>query len=191
MKEALAIVAALLAVFGNVPYVRDILQKRVQPHPYTWLVGSMVTTIIFLGQVVGGAGVGAIPTATSGIFTLAIFLLSLRFGFKAITKTDTLFLVLALASIIPWLLTKDPTLSVVIAVVIDVLSFVPTIRKTRLYPASESSLLYAANVARHLLSLFALEAYTIATTLHSAVMIVLNVGVTLLVMFNKSNKKNA
>jgi uncharacterized membrane protein len=36
MKTYIAIVAALLAIAGNVPYLRDIIQKKVKPHPYTW-----------------------------------------------------------------------------------------------------------------------------------------------------------
>src|ERR1019366_424931 len=38
MKTSIAIVAALLAIAGNVPYLQDIIQKKVKPHPYTWLL---------------------------------------------------------------------------------------------------------------------------------------------------------
>ena len=63
MKETLAVVAAILAIAGNLPYLWDILKGRVQPHPYTWLVWTIVSGIIFFGQVAKGAGIGALPTA--------------------------------------------------------------------------------------------------------------------------------
>ena len=174
MKFYIAIIAAFLAIVGNVPYLRDILKKRVQPHPYTWFVWSIVSCIIFFGQLAKGAGVGAIPTAASEIFTVIIFLFSLRYGFKNIRPIDTLFLIIALAGIVPWILAHDPTISVIIAVSIDLAAFVPTLRKTWVHPKSETFMLYSMNVLRHILMLASLQAYNIATTLHSIVMITTN-----------------
>lgn len=188
MKETIAIVAALLAVVGNIPYLVDIVKKKVQPHPYTWLVWSLVSCIIFFGQVAKGAGIGALPTAASEIFTIIIFFFSLQYGFKNIKKIDTVFLILALAGLIPWILTKDPTISVIIAVSIDLVAFVPTIRKTWFYPKTETPILYGSNVLRHILMLFSLQAYNIATTLHSIVMITTNTIMTAIIIGKKGKR---
>jgi hypothetical protein len=181
MKETLAIIAAILAIIGNIPYLIDVIKKRVQPHPYTWLVWSIVSGITFFGQLAKGAGIGALPTAAAEIFTVIIFLFSLKYGFKNIVRKDTYFLVVALASIIPWMITDDPTLSVVIVVGIDLVAFIPTIRKTWLYPKTETPVLYSMNVLRHTLALFSLQSYNIATTLHSIVMIITNSIMTTLI----------
>jgi len=175
MNLTFALIAAVIAIIGNIPYITKVIKGTVRPHPYTWLVGSIVSCIVFFGQLSAGAGIGALPTLAAEIFTIIIFLLSLRYGFKGITKTDTLFLAIALLAIIPWLLTKDPTVSVIIAVGIDLVSFIPTIRKTWSVPNSEHWILYGMNVVRHVLMLLALEAYNIATTLHSIAMITLNI----------------
>ncbi len=187
MKETVAIIASILAIFGNVPYLRDIIRRKIQPHPYTWLVWSIVSCIIFFGQVAKGAGIGALPTAASEVFTIIIFFFSLQHGFKNIKKIDTLFLIIALLGIIPWLLTNDPTISVIIAVSIDLVAFMPTIRKTFLHPETESPILYGANVLRHILMLISLKAYNIATTLHSIAMITTNTIMTVLIL--RKNKK--
>lgn len=188
MKETVAIIASILAIIGNVPYLRDIIKRKIQPHPYTWLVWSIVSCIIFFGQVAKGAGIGALPTAASEVFTIIIFFFSLRHGFKNIKKIDTLFLVIALLGIIPWILTKDPTVSVIIAVSIDLIAFMPTIRKTFLHPETESPILYTTNVFRHILMLISLQAYNIATTLHSIAMITTNSIMTFLIL--RKNKKS-
>ena len=75
-KETIAIIAAVIAVIGNLPYLWDILRRRVQPHPYTWLVWTLVSATIFFGGMAKGAGVGAWPTGASEIFTVIIFLFS-------------------------------------------------------------------------------------------------------------------
>lgn len=185
IKEVLAIAAALIAVGGNVPYVRKIFLREVQPHAYTWFVWSIVSGITLFGQLAKGAGVGAISTAASEFFTLSIFLLSLRYGFNGIHRTDTIFLLIALAGLVPWYLTKDPTISVVIAVSIDLAAFVPTIRKTWSEPATEAPVLYGANVVRHMFGLFSLQAYNVATVLHPAAMICVNTLMTALICMRR------
>lgn len=187
MKESIAIIAALLALVGNLPYLRDILTKRVQPHAYTWFVWTLVTGITFTGQVAKGAGWGALPTAVSEIFTVIIFILSLKYGFKKASRSDTFFLIVALLGIIPWVLTKDPTMSVIIVVSIDLVAFIPTLRKAWDYPKTDTKLLYSMNVLRHSLALFSLQAYNIATMLHSIVMIVTNSLMTLFLL-RKTNE---
>lgn len=188
MKETIAIVAALLAIVGNLPYLIDIVKGKVKPHPYTWFVGSIVSCIIFFGQIAKGAGIGALPTAASEVFTIIIFFFSLKYGFKGITRSDTFFLVVALAAIVPWLLTNDPTLSVIFAVSIDLIAFVPTISKTWRRPRTETPLLYGMNVSRHILALFSLQTYNIATMLHSIAMIGVNSLMTLIIVFKKKRK---
>ncbi len=189
MQETFVIIASILAIIGNVPYLRDVIRKRVSPHPYTWMIWSIVSCIIFFGQIAKGAGIGAIPTAAAEIFTIIIFFLSLKNGFKKIKKIDNVFLVICLLGIIPWILTKDPTISVIIAVSIDLVAFMPTIRKTWRDGHSETSALYSMNVLRHILMLFSLQAYNIATVLHSIAMIITNSLMTFLI-FRKDLKNS-
>ncbi len=187
MKEIVAVIASVIALVGNAPYLWDILSKRVKPHPYTWLVWTIVSGITFFGGLAKGAGIGALPTGTAEIFTLIIFLFSLRYGFKQIAKIDTYFLIIALLGLIPWALTKDPTISVVIVVLIDAIAFIPTLRKTWRYPATETPVLYSMNVLRHVLTLFSLQAYNIATIFHSVVMIIINLAMTMIIVNPKTN----
>jgi len=189
VKETFAVVAAILAIAGNIPYIIDIVKGRVQPHAYTWFVWTVVSGIVFFGQIASGAGIGALPTAAAEIFTLVIFLLSLKYGFKQITRTDTFFLLLALGGIVPWILTNDPTVSVVIAVSIDVIAFMPTLRKTWAAPKTETPILFSMNVVRHILALFSMQAYNIATTLHSIAMITTNSLMTLLIITDRFRKQ--
>lgn len=188
MKLTIAIIAAVLAVAGNIPYLIDVVKKRVEPHPYTWFVWSIISCIVFFGQIAKGAGIGALPTGVSELFTITIFFFVLPNGFKHIRKIDTVFLVIALLGLIPWALTKDPTLSVIIAVSIDLIAFIPTLRKTWKRPETETPLLYGMNVARHGLALFSLQAYNIATVLHSIVMVVINSLMTIFILKPRKEK---
>lgn len=191
MKEFFAIVASILAIIGYFPYVRDTYSGRIEPHAYSWLVWALVSGITLGGQIVKGAGIGALSTGFACAFSLLIFFYSLRFGVKHITRMDTVFLVVALLALVPWAFTNDPTLSVMIAVGIDIAAFVPTIRKTWRSPKTESSFLYVMNATRHVFALFSLEAYNIATALHSIAMVAANTLMTALLVLRNRTKKAA
>lgn len=178
MKEVLAIIAAGMAFVGNISYLKDVFKGRVHPHPYTWFIWSIVSLVTFFGQWEKGAGIGALPTGVAESFTIVIFFFSLKhlFGKQEwhFRTVDHFFFAGALLGLIPWYLTKDPTISVVIVVMIDVIAFIPTLEKTWHSPRTEKPLLYEMNVTRHILTLFSLEAYNVATTVHSIAMIVTN-----------------
>lgn len=174
IKIILASIAGILAILGNVPYIKDMLSGKIQPHPYTWLVWSIVSGVTFVGQVTQGAGWATIPFAISELFTISIFFFSIRYGFKNIPNHDKYFLYLALLGIVPWIITKDPTVSVIIMVTIDIIAFIPTLRKAWVLPRSESPVLYISNVLRHSLALASLNLYNIPTMLHSISMIFTN-----------------
>lgn len=185
MEELLVTIAVLLAVAGNLPYLFKILKKEIQPHPYTWLVWSVVSMITLFGGWAKGGGIGVIPILASEIFTVIIFLFSIRYGFKEIKKRDTYFLVVALLGLIPWFITSDPTISIIVVVLIDLVAFLPTIIKTWEDPKSETWILFASNVARHILILFTIESFNIATSLHSFAMILTNLLMTGIILFVK------
>lgn len=189
IKETLVVVASLLALLGNIPYLLNVVKGKIKPHPYTWFVWTLVSCVVFFGQIAKGAGIGAIPTAVSEIFTVIIFLFSIKYGFKNPPKTDTYFLALALVGLIPWILTSNPTFSVIVVVSIDLIAFIPTFRKTYSNPKSEAPLLYGTNALRHALALGALGSYNIATMLHSIAMIITNSIMVILIKVNKGGKK--
>jgi hypothetical protein len=193
MKETVAIIAAVLAFIGNISYLKDVIKKNVHPHPYTWFIWSIVSMTTFFGGLAKGAGIGALPTGIAEGFTIIIFLFSLQYLFRRevghIRTMDHYFLAICVIGLIPWALTNDPTWSVVIVVLIDIVAFVPTLRKTWAHPKTERPLLFEMNVARHALTLFSLGAYNIATTFHSIAMIVTNTVMTIFIRRRKAGDK--
>lgn len=188
MQETFAIIAGILAFIGNIPYLIDTIKGKIQPHPYTWGIWSIVSLVTFFGMLEKGAGWGALPTGIAEGFTIIIFLVSLKYGFKNINRKDTIYLAVALLSLIPWVVTKDPTLSVVTVVCIDAIAFIPTLKKAYKNPHSEETLLYEMNFFRHTLTLMSLSSYNIATTFHSAVMIIANSLMVVLITRRGKNK---
>lgn len=166
MKEIFGIIAVVLSIVAYVPYFHDIIKGKTKPHVYTWFVWGFITCIIFALQIKGGGGIGAYVTLLAGIFSFVVFLLGLRFGDKDITISDTVFFIFALIATFLWLFAKQPVLSVVLLVLIDLLGFIPTVRKTWNKPFSETLFTWKLNAFRHGLSIFALLQYNILTFIY-------------------------
>ena len=165
-KPTLALIAAVISVLSFIPYFRDILRGANKPHAFSWLVWSFLTAIGFAAQVVGGAGAGAWATGITAFFCFIITGLAFKKGEKNITRGDWICLLAALAAIPLWLLTKGPLLSVILISIIDLIGFIPTIRKTLKKPHEETLSVYAISTVKFALAILALEHYSLVTWLY-------------------------
>lgn len=168
IKIIFGAIAAGLALFSSYLYIRDIFRGNTKPHTYTWLIWAIVTTIAYFGQLVSGGGPGSWATGVAAIVTIFTLLLSLKgnYGTKDITNFDKVCLVLAIFSILPWLLTKSVLWSVLLATFIDLIAFFPTMRKTWHAPSSESLGSMYADAVKHALSTFSMGTYSLITLVY-------------------------
>lgn len=176
MKEIIGIVAAALAFVAYAPYFRDIFKGKTKPHAYSWFIWGLTSVLIFALQITHGGGPGAYTTATVAAISFFVCFLSLRRGTKYITRSDTLFFVMALAAAGCWLLAKQPTLSMILLIITDVLGIVPSLRKAWDKPDEETVSMWSLNSFRHALSILALNQYSLLTLLNPVVWAICNIG---------------
>jgi hypothetical protein len=178
MHEVVGLITVVIAIIMHVPYLIGTIKGTIKPHPFTWILWTLLTLVVFFAQFTDGAGPGAWGTGIIGVICIFITLSCLHNGFKNIKKSDIVLFVIGLSTIPLWFATNDPTLSVVIVTVIDVFAFAPTFRKSYMKPYDEPLYLYSSNVARHALSLFAITNVTIATVFFPFVIMIANIGLT-------------
>ncbi|HAQ02710.1 TPA: hypothetical protein DCS03_01025 [Candidatus Nomurabacteria bacterium] len=164
-KILISIITIILMFVGYIPYIKDTINNKTIPHTFTWLIWVFTVGITFALQVKGGAGIGSLVTLVLFIVCFYIFILGLYKKNKDITWLDIIFLIFSLIALLLWLVAKQPVLSIVIIVIVDVLAFVPTIRKSWNNPHSETLSLFEIVTIRHALSIFALQQYNILTYL--------------------------
>ncbi len=176
MKELIGIIAVVLTFVGYVPYIRDTIKGKTKPHIYTWFVWGLVTAIAFGLQLSDQAGAGAYVTLAAALVCFVIFFFGLKQdkAERDITTSDTVFLIFSLIALLLWLFAKQPVLSVILLSVLDMLGFVPTIRKSWMKPQQETLSSYATNTFRFGLAIFALENYTLITALYPITWIIAN-----------------
>lgn len=185
-KIALGFIAAVLTIIAHIPYIVSILRGNTKPHMFTWIIWTLLTVIVVLAQIVGGAGPGAWSTAAVLLPCLIIAVLAIRQGEKNITRADWVMFVMGLAAIPVWLLTSNPLFAVLMVVVIDVLAFGPTFRKAWHRPHEEHSSMYGINIIRHAIAIAALTVYTPVTALYPIMLLVLNAAMWVMLLARRS-----
>jgi len=188
-KVVIGIITVILGFVGYIPYIRDILKGKTQPHIYTWFVWGLITLILYGLQVSGGAGSGSWVTLVVALLSFSIFGLGLRSGDRNITRSDTLFLVSAMVALVLWLVADQPVLSVILLVTIGMLGFGPTIRKSWNNPHTETISTYAINAIRHTLSILALANYSILTWLFPVAWSIANIIFVLILIVRRMKIK--
>ena len=164
-SAALAIAGVALCLAGYVPYVRDTLEGRTQPHALSWLGWGLLTAIALAGQVVGHAGVGALVTASTAVCALAVFALALRSGALSFPVVDWLMFAGAIGAVAVWHVTGNPLGGVILVTASDLLAFAPTVRKTFSQPHGETTSAYVLGAAKNTLGICALQRLSAITLL--------------------------
>jgi hypothetical protein len=169
LKYLLSTIAIVLTFLAFIPYIRSILQGKTKPHMFSWVIWGSTTFVVCLAQLADKGGVGAWPIGISGIITLYVAVLAyLKKSDNTITKTDWLFFVLAMASLPAWYVTSHPLWAVVILTTADALGFGPTFRKAYNHPFEEQLTFFVIMTIRNLISIAALEYYSLTTVLFPA-----------------------
>ena len=168
-KELLSAAGIVLTFVIFVPYIRSILQGRTKPHAFSWVIWALGTFVVFLAQLAGGGGLGAWPIGVSGIITGYVAVLAYsKPTDRSITKSDRMFLIVALTALPCWLFTSNPLWAVVILTGVDLAGFGPTFRSAYVRPYQERTSFYSLAALRNVIVILALEHYSITTVLFPA-----------------------
>jgi hypothetical protein len=158
-----------LAFVAYIPYLIAMFRGKNRPHLYTWISIFLVTAIVAYIQVIGGAGVGAVPTISGVAVDAVILFYCFRFGTKDVVFMDKVCLTITIVGVIFYaLFNSRPVVSLVLLTAAEIISFVPTVRKTRNDPYSESLPSYYLLMLKLSLIIVALQKYNLLTVSYPA-----------------------
>ena len=165
--------ATAIALVAYIPYLVAMFRGNNKPHLYTWVSIFIITAVVAYLQVIGRAGVGAIPTIL-GVFVDAIVLFyCFKFGTKDIVFIDKVCLSITIVGVVLYaILHTHPATSLAVVTAAEVISFIPTYRKTRNSPYSESLPSYYLLMLKLSLILVALENYNYLTASYSIIWLI-------------------
>lgn len=168
MNIVFSVVATAIGVVAFLYYFGGLFALQTKPHTYTWLIWALTQGIGFAGIWYGNGGWGALSLVIGEVLTTSVFLLSLKYGTKNITKGDTIILIAALIAIALWWQLHQPVLAVALVSVIDVAGYIPTYRKSFADPWSENLIPWFAFSLSNLCAALALTNWNFLTITYLA-----------------------
>jgi hypothetical protein len=190
-KAILGITAVVISIIGYIPYFRDILSGKTKPHAFSWLVWGVLNGIAFAGQIHDDAGPGAWAVGLTAVALCAIFALALFKGERDIKLFDWLCLASAAVALMLWFVTNGPLLSIILITIVDLLGFLPTVRKAYTKPHQETLVTYEINTIKYLLIVLALAQYTLVTTLFPLAVALMNAAFVAMLVMRRKQLSNA
>jgi hypothetical protein len=196
-KDLMGALAVVIAVIAYGIYAWQTLRGEARPHPLSWLIFGILTGTGYLVQLDQAAGPGSWVMGITTIVCLLLCVMSFCKGERAFPWYEWAFL--AAASIVfafylwsrqPELLAATlsgalrdavvahgPAISAVLASIVNVLGFGPTLTKAWARPHSDSVITFLLNGIKFIPSFFAMDSISVATCVLPATLVVANVVV--------------
>ena len=172
MKEFFSIAALVVSLAANIPYIVETIQGKAKPERISWLLWTMLGATYFGSAVLAGGA--TLFTFGELIGPVIILILALKFGVGGKSRFDLISLAVALVAFILLLLTKDVLISLVLALIVDGIGAMLTIRKLRLDPSSESRGFWLLGAISSIFAIISLSAYNLETLLFPLYVFVLS-----------------
>ena len=134
----LGIIAGIFLIIGYIPYIYDVCIKKTIPNRVSWFIWLLSTIISLLSLHSIGAHDTIWTPIADAIGCSLIFILSIFKGKSGWTKVDIFSLIIAVVSLLCWLFTGNPILTLILNLIIYTSGYIPTIKKSIKNPQNES-----------------------------------------------------
>jgi len=188
-KALIGIVPLALALPSYTYYIYTIYKRKTVPYMYSWLIWSILAGIGYVAQISANAGPGAWNTGITAIVCFAVFIISIKYGERKLSKVDLALLGLALLAVITRLLTGDYVLAVLLTTFAACIGFILTLKKARKRPNQENATTFFLNSLRNLISLFALTSISFVTFFYPFSMMLANLAVTATIVSGRRTRR--
>ncbi len=158
MKEAFGIIAAVIAFFAYIPYIREIIRGDSKPKQATWLIWTILGLTYTVSAIIEG-GAAILFVGADSIAQGSVFLAALYYGTGKFTNSDKLALIVAGIAFFGLLITSNVLFSLLIALFIDGLGSVITMIHMRKDPTIESSIFWGLYFWASIFALLSIESY--------------------------------
>ena len=177
LPEKFIFIGVAINLFCSLWYIKSILKGNTRPNIVSWFIWMLAPFIGVFLQLKAGAGFSSLGVFMAGFgpFLVLSFSIWKRAYFWKLEKFDFVcgfFSVLALTF---YILTKNPALSIIFAILSDGLAYIPTLVKTWKSPESESSSTYFGGITNNVISLFIIKDWSFAIYSFNIYLILINI----------------
>jgi hypothetical protein len=177
----LGVVAALVAIAGTIPYVRDMLRGTTLPHRGTWLIWSLLSVLVFVSQRADGATWSLVVAGMQVVLNGLVFGFAVYRGVGGVSVADRLMLAIAAGGALGWVIADEPFVATACVVVADLLGLAMMLPKTYRDPESETLATFALASVSGALATASVGAADLALVIYPIYLCFGNLGLAILI----------
>jgi hypothetical protein len=184
-KDLMGALSVAIALFSYALYVWKTFRAHARPHPLSWLIFGVLSGTGFLIQLDQSAGAGSWVMGVTAAVCFMLCLIGFWQGERTFPWYEWAFLAAAAIVFAFYLWSRQPAASAILASVVNVLGFGPTLTKAWSRPHSDSASTFMLNGLKFVPSLWAMDSVTIAICVLPASLVVTNLAVALIIYMRR------
>jgi hypothetical protein len=188
MLDYLVFAAAIAMLLAAFLYIRSMFRGGAKPNRVTWLLWSIAPFIATAASISAGAGWAALPVFMSGFVPFLIFTASffVKKAYWKLSAFDYFCGVVSILALVLWYVTNEPNVAVGFAIASDGAAAIPTLRKARRFPQTESSWPYTLGIFNAATSFAVASVWSFSALAFPTYLIALNVVLTVFLFKKKA-----
>jgi hypothetical protein len=184
-KAVMGAIAVVIALFSYALYVWQTLRGQARPHPLSWLIFGTLSGTGYLVQLDEAAGPGSWVMGITAVVCLLLCVMSFWRGERIFPWYEWAFLAAAAVIFAFYLVARQPTAAAVLATIVNVLGFGPTVTKAWTRPHTDSITTFALNSIKWLPAFLAFDSVSVAGWVMPVALVVANGLVALLIFWRR------
>jgi len=176
-KELFGAMSGIVAFLAIVPYFLSLRAGKTKPSQASWWVWTLGNLLLMIGYIHLGEITAAVLPGANVVRNIFIIIVSEKYGHSEWRKVDQVCLGVAIGSIIPWMLFKDPIWTIVILVGINIAGAISTMAKQIWQKGREDIITWIILSAAGLMMFLSLEDYGFKTMLFPVYLFLIGIPV--------------
>jgi len=176
LAPTFGLLAGVVAVACNVPYLRDTWRGSTVPHRGSWLIWSVLELVAVGAQGADSARWSLVPLVVQAAGTCLVLALSVRLGQGGLSRVDLGLLVLATLGLAGWMAVDEPVIATACVVVADLLAAVMMVPKAWRDPHSETLSTFVLASASGALTALAVGSLSVSLLAYPVYFVAVNAG---------------
>lgn len=181
----LGIIGGIISATAFVPYITSILKKQTKPNRVSWIIWNITNVILLTSYFAVGARATIFLPLAYVFNAFIVLILCFRYSVTVWSKLDYVSLLVAGLSLIIWFLTKNPLLVLLMNLTMDIVAYLPTIKKSYINPFSENRTFWIFIFLGACFNLLAINEFSFGVIIYPVVMFISN-GILVTVLFRKN-----
>lgn len=165
INENFVYLGLLLIFLGEVSYLIQTIQGKVQPNRTTWFLWTVAPLIIFFAQIKQGVGLHSFLAFIVGVIPLLTLIASFynKKAYWKTTRLDLFYGFLSIFGLFLWFITGVGNLAIILNIFADLIGSIPTVLKSFKKPESESAFAYGIIGAGSLITVLTIREWNFQT----------------------------